>query len=206
VRAIKLWWVIAAFLSGVAVAMWAEELNMRALENRLEFSAPQVHFLTGRPLELLRNAKSVPYDFVVTLWAGSPRREIRRNAVTFVISYDIWEERYSVTKVQPRKAAAHLTQPEAEAWCLQEMAMDVTGVAPREPLWADLEIRAADGRDSPLFGPGNITDTGVNITGLIEFFARARQTTPARWTLQAGPVTLEQLRTQARQIVRRGPV
>ena len=42
-------------------------------DNRLEFSAPHVHFLGGKPLELLHNAAPVPFDFQVTLWSRHPR-------------------------------------------------------------------------------------------------------------------------------------
>jgi len=55
-RTIKPWWVIAAFLSGLAFAMWAEELVLSTQEGHLEFAAPRVHFLVGKPLERLRNA------------------------------------------------------------------------------------------------------------------------------------------------------
>ena len=54
-RTIKPWWVVAAFLSGLAFAMAAEELILSTQEeSRLEFSAPRVHFLVGKPLERLR--------------------------------------------------------------------------------------------------------------------------------------------------------
>ena len=46
-RTIKPWWVIAAFLSGMAFAMWAEELVLSTQESRLEFAAPRIHFLVG---------------------------------------------------------------------------------------------------------------------------------------------------------------
>ena len=44
VRAIKSWWLVLAFLSGFALAMWAEEVILNWRDNRLEFSAPRVHF------------------------------------------------------------------------------------------------------------------------------------------------------------------
>jgi hypothetical protein len=75
---IKAWWVVAAFLSGLALAMWAEELILNWRDNRLEFSAPRVHFLTGKPLERLHKAAQVPFDFQITLWAGTRTREFRK--------------------------------------------------------------------------------------------------------------------------------
>src|SRR5579872_6970663 len=150
-RTIKPWWVIAAFLSGLAFAMFAEDLILSTQESRLEFAAPRVHFLAGKPLERLRNAAEVPFVFKITLWSGTRSHVLREVPARFVVSYDLWEEKFSVTKlVTPRRTARHLTDRAAEAWCLQELAMDVTGVSAVEPLWARLEIRAQDGRESGL--------------------------------------------------------
>lgn len=194
-RTIKPWWLIAAFLSGLAFAMWAEDLILDTHESRLEFSAPRLHFLSGKPLERLRNAAEVPFAFKITLWSGSRTHEFRQNAGRFVVSYDLWEEKFSVSKlVTPRRTASHLTDTAAEAWCLQQMSMDVTGLGGGEPLWARLEIRAEDGRDaSPLFGRGNISDSGISLTPLIEIFSHPAQVTQPHWTLETGPVTLDEL-------------
>jgi hypothetical protein len=195
-RTIKPWWVIAAFLSGLAFAMWAEELVLSTQEGRLEFSAPRVHFLVGKPLERLRNASEVPFDFKITVWSGTRTHTLREAHERFVVSYDLWEQKFSVTKlVTPRRTARNLTDTAAEAWCLREMSMDVTGVGVNEPLWARLEIRAQDPKETTLpFGRGNITDSGISLTSLIEVFSRPAATTQPHWTVETGPVTLDQLR------------
>jgi hypothetical protein len=196
VRTIKTWWVIAAFLSGLAFAMAAEELILSTEESRLEFSAPRVHFLVGKPLERLRNASEVPFDFKITLWSGTHSHLLLEAPARFVVSYDLWEQKFSVTKlVTPRRTARHLTDSAAEAWCLQQMSLDVTGVGANEPLWARLEIRAQDGKEGGLpFGRGNITDSGISLTSLIEIFSRPAATAQPHWSVETGPVTLDQLR------------
>jgi hypothetical protein len=201
VRTIRPWWMIAAFLSGLAFAMAAEELILSTQESRLEFSAPRVHFLVGKPLERLRNASEVPFDFKITLWSGTRNHILREVPARFVVSYDLWEEKFSVTKLVPsRRTVRHLTDTAAEAWCLQEMSMDVTGVSPSEPLWARLEIRAQDGKEAGLpFGRGNITDSGISLTSLIEILSRPAATTQPHWTIDAGPVTLDELRRGRRR-------
>ncbi|MCU1335151.1 MAG: hypothetical protein JWO19_732 [Bryobacterales bacterium] len=201
VRTIKPWWLIAAFLSGLAFAMWAEELILSTQESRLEFSAPRLHFLVGKPLERLRNASEVPFDFKITLWSGNRSHMLRETPARFVVSYDLWEEKFSVTKmVTPRRTARHLTDIGAEAWCLQEMAMDITGVNASEPLWARLEIRAEDGKETGLpFGRGSITDSGISLSSLIEIFSRPAATTQPHWSVETGPVTLDELRRSRRR-------
>ena len=89
-----------------------------------------------------------------------------------------------------------MTNTGAEAWCLQQMSQDVSGVDPKEPLWASLEIRAQDGKDAGgPFGRGNITDSGISLTGLIEILSRPPATTQPHWgPIETGPVTLDELR------------
>ena len=200
-RTIRPWWVIAAFLSGVAFAMWAEELVLTTEQSRLEFAAPRLHFLVGKPLERLRNASEVPFDLKITLSSGTRNHIYRETAARFMVSYDLWEEKFSVTNlVSPRRTARHLADTAAEAWCLREMSMDVTGLSDKEPLWARLEIRAEDGKSGGLpFGRGNITDSGISLTSLIEIFSQPAAVTQPHFTVETGPVTLDELRSGRRR-------
>lgn len=176
--------------------MLAEDLILDWRDHRLEFSAPHLHFLAGKPLERLRNAAPVPFDFQITLWAGDKNHVFRRSADRFVVSYDLWEETFSVSRLQlPRKAASHLTAVAAEAWCLQQIPMDITGLAESETFWARLEIRAEDLHDpAPLFGRGGVGQSGISLATLIEIFSRPPQAAQAHWAVDAGPMTLDQLR------------
>jgi hypothetical protein len=198
-RTIKGWWLIAAFLSGLVFAMWTEELILSARGNRVEFSAPRVHFLTGKPLARMRNSDQVLYVFHATLWSGTRTHVLKDALARFVVSYDLFEEKYSVSKLEDRKTASRLTDVGVEAWCVQQMSMDVTGVSGSEPLWARLDIRALDGKESgALFSKDNITDSGINLTSvtakLIDIFSRPASASQPHWPLEAGPVTLDELR------------
>ena len=130
-RAIKAWWLVLAFLSGFALAMWAEEVILHWRDNRLEFSAPRVDFLRGKPLEMLHNAAPVPFDFQITLWSGTHDHVFQRLPERFVVSYDLWEEKFRVVKTQsPVRRVEHLSSADAEKWCWDQMAIDVGGVGP----------------------------------------------------------------------------
>ena len=194
-QSIKLWWLAAAFLGGVATAMFAEELILRAQGGRLDFSAPRLHYISGRPLARLRNAEPVAFDFQVKLSTANKTNVVKQSAARFVISYDLWEERFAVTKTTPaRKTASHLTANEAEVWCVQEMSLDLAGVAANQPLYASMDIRAVEESETRLFGRGNITDAGISLTSLLERFSKPSKSTQPHWMLETGPVTLEQLR------------
>jgi len=62
-------------------------------------------------------------------------------------------------------------------------------------LWARLEIRAEDSKDGGLpFGRGNITDSGISLTSLIDIFNRPPAVTQTHFNVETGPVTLDELR------------
>jgi len=197
---IKTWWLVAAFVSGLALAMFAEELILNWRDNRLEFSAPRVHFLIGKPLERLHKAAQVPFDFQITLWAKNRTQEFLKVPQRFVISYDLWEESFRVVKVHgpPPRMASHLTASQAEKWCLEQMPVDVSGLAGNEPFWARVDIRAQDGKPGPLFGRESITESGISLNSLIDIFSRPAQREQPHWTLDAGPMTLDELKRSRR--------
>ena len=198
-RTIKSWWLVLAFLSGFALAMMAEEMILNWRDNRLEFSARRVHFLGGRPLELLHNAAPVPFDFQVTLWSGSRTHVFQKLTDRFVISYDLWEEKFRVIKTQsPVKRMEHLSAADTEKWCMDQMSMDVHGVGADEPLWTRFEIRAEDAKDGALFG-GSINDSGVSLARLIELFSRPPAQQSHWGPFDVGPFTLDELKRGVRR-------
>jgi hypothetical protein len=207
VSTIKSWWLILAFVSGIAIAMMAEELRLNWRDNRLELSAPRVHFLGGKPLELLHNAAKVPFNFNVTLWSGSKNHIYARSFDRFVISYDLWEEKFKVVKTQsPVATVEHLTAEAAERWCQDQMAVPLPGVSGSEPLWIRLEIRAEDGKDGGVFGRGgrgSVSDAGISLSSLIEIFSRPAQQQSHWGPYEVGPFTIDELKRVDRN-ARRG--
>jgi len=194
---IPVWWLIAAFLSGFAVAMWAEDVILTWHDNQLLFAAPRLHFLVGKPLERLRNAAPVLFDFQIQLWSGNRNHLFRKRQERFVVSYDLWEERYSVTELSDRRSNSHMTAQAAEAWCLNQIPLDVTGLDGRETFWTRLEIRASDERsthDGKIFGRPNISESGISLNGLVEIFSRPAPAGMPHWTADAGPLTLDEVK------------
>ncbi|MGH9664041.1 MAG: hypothetical protein ACRD9L_06435, partial [Bryobacteraceae bacterium] len=185
------WWLIASFLAGFAFAMWAEELIVHWKENSLHLSAPKLHFLEGKPLDRLKNGDSVPYDFQLTLWVGSRDTVFERYADRFVFSYDLWEEKFSVTKARaPRRSISHLTADAAESWCLGNLQISTAGIGGEKPLWMRLEIRSEEPKEQPPI----LGDPGVSLTSLIEIFSRPARGAQPHWTLDAGPLRLDDIK------------
>ena len=66
----------------------------------LRVSLPHIDFLKGKPLDRLKDGASVAFIGQVTI-TTSPNSliPIARSVARFALSYDIWEERFSVTKI-----------------------------------------------------------------------------------------------------------
>lgn len=153
--------------------------------------------------EMLHNAEPVPFDFRMTIWSGTRSHVYERLTDSFVVSYALWEEKFRVVKTQsPRKMAEHLTADQAEAWCWEQMSLssDTSGIGETEPFWTAFEIRAEDGKGSPLFGRGSISDSGISLTSLIELFSRPPAAQQSHWgPFEAGPYTLDELKKSPRR-------
>jgi hypothetical protein len=132
----------------------------------------------------------------MTLFTNGRTRTEKRVAARYVVSYDLWEEKFSVTSLTgTRKSARHLNAQAAETWCLEQMPLDTTGLSEAEPFWVRLEVRAQQSRGAAnVFGRENLSEAGISLNGLVEVFSRPAQTDQPHWSLDAGPFTLGQLR------------
>jgi hypothetical protein len=157
----------------------------------LRFAAPQLHFLTGRLLTRLKDGAPVGYLWQATISLDGFATVFRRTPGRFVVSYDLWEEKFSVTRAgaEPR-SQSHLSAAAAEAWCLENMVVDTGGIPADRPFWVRLDMRADDAR----LPAGVVDETGINITRLIEIFSRPAGHSSPNWTAVAGPLRLAGLR------------
>lgn len=186
--------------SGSLLAMAAQELAVHSRNSELHVSAPKLHFLSGASLDRLKNGAAVPFDFQLSIFADSNANLYDRALERFVVSYDLWEEKYSITKLwgaasmrgssvqraRERRTVSHLTAEAAESWCLDNIALSTTGFDPNRQFWVKLEVRSADSRDgAPLVG-----ESGISISRLIDLFSHPPRSGQQRWALEKGPIRL----------------
>jgi len=183
---------IVTALSLDSLGLSGDGIQPRWAGDFLEVAAPKLHFLTGQQLDRLRNGAAVPFDFQLTLSAG-PGTPLHRALERFVVSYDLWEERFSVVRLRNfRRSAMHLTATAAESWCLENIAIPAYSVPSDRPLWLKLEIRSAESKPAaPIADEG-----GVSLATLIELFSHPTRNTQGHWESQAGPFRLDDLRRQ----------
>jgi hypothetical protein len=119
-----------------------------------------------------------------------------------VVSYDLWEEKFSVTQLGsiPRSTPHVLSAEAAEAWCLEGLAIGALGLPPDRPFWLRFELRTADQKDLA----GGAGEPGLNLRSLIELFSRRPGPNDPNWTRDVGPLRLEDLRHAAGRGARNG--
>jgi hypothetical protein len=175
----------------VCLAVFAEDLIIRSVGDELRVSAPDLHFLTGKPLDRIHNGNAVPYDFQLSVLADGKAVVLRRVFDRFVFSYDLWEEKFSVVRTRGARAqVSNVSATQAEAWCVENMEVSISGLPPDQPLGLRLEVRAEDPHDRSPAG-----DEAMSLKTLIELFSRAsRSGQPQYWRAEAGPLKLAELR------------
>lgn len=153
----------------------------------LRVSAPSLHFLTGKSLSRLHDGAAVPFDFQLIVASGST--VVARSLERFTVSYDVWEEKFSVVRSRDfRRSGTRLSAASAESWCLDNILIPAAGLPSGQPLWARLEIRSGETKE-----PLAVT-SGINLATLIEIFSRPSRPQQDRWSAESAPFQLADLK------------
>lgn len=169
-------------------------LRPRMLDQDLFVAAPDLRVIEGALAGRLKNGAGVALDYHLALFAGSRTVARRRSYERFTLSYDLWEENYTVSTLRnPRSAAARLGAREAEKWCLDHLPVAAAGLKADEPFWLKLEIRVARGKPSEEW----LSEEGLNLGRLIDVLGGKGEKKPEEWVREAGPFRLREL-AQAR--------
>jgi hypothetical protein len=165
----------------------AQSLTARVDRDQLHIAAPRIHFLTGEALNRLHDGATVIYAFQLTARGEGIGNVLSRSQERFAVSYDLWEERFAVTKLgSPGRSVSHLSAGAAEAWCLDNTTIPVAVLPAKEALWLRLEYRAenpAPDQDSSSF----------TLSGLIDIFSRRPRNEQVHGLEEVGPLRLQNL-------------
>jgi len=178
-------------LAGLAIPLSqlraAESLGVTFDGDSLRVAAPTLHFLTGKPLERLKDAATVTFISQLTLFSDAEGTVFKRSAERLVVSYDLWEEKFSVTiPGGGKRSLPNVTAAQAESWCLDNLAISALGLAPDRPFWLRFDLRTADRRELA----NVVGDSGLSLSGLIDLFSRKPGAGDQSWTLKRGPLRL----------------
>jgi hypothetical protein len=189
----KAWQPTLMVLALLPLTAAVEDLLPRVEGGYLRVAAPGLHILEGDALKRLKDGSAVAYNFQLSLLEYPSRRLERRALEQFVVSYDLWEEKFSIAGGQgARRSVSQLTAPAAEKWCLENITLTTDGVDPSKKFWLNLEVRAEARDRDPLFA-----GDGLSLRTLVEIFSRPAGGRQQSWKVQSGPYQLASLRQEA---------
>jgi hypothetical protein len=186
----------SAVACAFAVSLSQPQLLVHLDGDYLRISAPHLNFLSGKALERLKNGASVAFIGQLSVSdVPNPVVASARSIAHFALSYDIWEERFSVTKIgdrpeEVRRSISHLSANATENWCLDNLTIDRSRLPQDRQFYVQLDLRTEDPRDQL----GIVGDPGINITRLIEIFSRPVKSAQPHWFLSNGPFRMADLR------------
>jgi len=187
--------VLAVLLSMSLGAMSVSSTGLTAhrITGEIHISAPTLHFLTGKALSRLHDGATVPFDFQLVVASGSKNNVVARALERFVVSYDVWEEKFSVVRVRDlHKSGMRLSASSAESWCLDNIFVQAASLPAGQQLWARLEIRSVDSKE--LGGEPVAAASGINLATLIEIFSRPSRPQQDHWSMESAPFELSSLK------------
>ena len=173
-------WLLAGLTTPLLALSADDPLKVTYDGDTLHVTAPTLHFLSGKPLERLKYGDSVAYIAQLELYDETRTALIRPQKARFVVSYALWEEKFSVTRLGSTATGAPrtvegLSLPATEAWCLENLTMSTQGLAANAFYWLRLELRTGTARDF-----ADEVKIGVSIHDLIDFLGR-KNTEVTHW-------------------------
>src|ERR1039457_5664543 len=115
------WPILAISVACTALALSSQGLIARWNGDFLQVTPINLHFLTGKALDRLHDGASVPFAFQLSLYPIPRTVQYQRSLARFIISYDLWTERFKVVQSgATRKAVANLAPGAAETWCVSQ--------------------------------------------------------------------------------------
>jgi hypothetical protein len=160
--------------------------------DRVFVAAPHAQFLTGRALERLHNGVAVP--FAVQLTATASGKAVAQASGRVVVSFDLWEERFSVVQDSPRRTLSHLSAEAAAARTFEIVSLPLSDLAGQKSFILKLEVRPEEESDRQEAESGN---PGLSMAGLIDVFSRKTKEQPSRWSASSGPLRSQDLKRKS---------
>lgn len=188
-------WLAAGLVIPLLRARAQQNLEVLFDGDNLRPVLPGLHFLTGKPLDRLKDARTVAFVSQLTLLEEDHITAFRRKPQRFFVSYAIWEKTFKVT-IPGAVPESRLwpTAEQAENWCLENLGISALGMQSDRPYWLRLDLRTAEPSDlSRVWG-----DSGLSVSGLIEIFSRKTDPKDPHWTMERHFRLMDLRRTLAR--------
>ena len=178
-----------AFIGSLAVPLEAQNVSITRTGEAIAVRAPGLGFIKGDTLARLKDGRTVRIDVDFSVLPGPGGTATAHSRHAFVLSYDLWEERFAVTMAgPPPRSVSYLTAAAAEAWCLEHLTIPIAelGKLRDAPFWIRLEYRILDGSTPS----ARQEDAGLTLRGMIEALSRRPKPAEPTHAVEAGPFRL----------------
>lgn len=149
-----------------------------------------VEFITGTALARLKDGSALRLELDVALASEQAGPYVAQAQPRFGVSYDLWEERFAVTRTDRPRSLSHVTARDAEAWCLEQLAIPVAAISSRAaaaPFWLRLTYRLSDEERRTADAAG----AGLTLRGLVDRLSKRQAADTWSDTIVSGPLRLE---------------
>jgi hypothetical protein len=181
--------VLVVTLIAMTSSVAAQTLTVRAVGEAMHVRASGLGFISGPVLDRLQDGRSVRVDFDLIVLEKPNGAVVTRGQQSFNLSFDLWEQRFAVTRIGPMpRSISHLTARAAEDWCLDNVTVPVAslGRTGRDtPFWVRVEYRIPERSSN---APNE--DSTFTLQTLIDVLSRRREDQDKAKSIEAGPFRL----------------
>jgi hypothetical protein len=167
----------------------AQTLTVRAVSDALHVRSSGLGFIAGPVLGRLQDGRSVRVDFELTVLEKPQGAVVARGQQSFNLSFDLWEQRFAVTRIGPMpRSISHLTARAAEDWCLDNLTVPLTSMARvgrDTPFWVRVDYRVEDRSSTQ-----GAEDSTFTLQTLIDVLSRRSEEQNRGKSVEAGPFRL----------------
>jgi hypothetical protein len=175
----------------MATVVAAQSITARIEGDQLRIAAPKMHFLVGEVLDRLHDGATVKFEFQLVVRNDRNGDILARSVEQFAISYDLWEEKFAVTRLgSPARSVSHLSAAAAEAWCVDNTSIPLAAINASRLFWVRLDYRVSDTAATP----DKAENSGFTLTGLIDILSRRPRGEQLHGSEEAGPLRVESLK------------
>jgi hypothetical protein len=162
-------WLLAGLTVSLSRAFEDNPLQLRYDGDTVRVAASSaLHFLTGKALARLQDGDAVAYLANLELLDATRTVTMRQQKGRFVVSYALWEERFSVTQLANKPVTVDgLSMQATESWCLDSVAISTLGLDPARYYWLRFDIRTANATEIAAEGPA-----GLSVKDLVKWLGR----------------------------------
>ena len=180
-----------AVLWGPATHVLTQSIDVATANGAVHIRASGLTLIDAASLARLKDGRSIRVDLDLGVLPAAGAAVATRARQTFVVSYDLWEERFAVTQAgPPSRSISHLTAAAADAWCLAQVSIPLVALGrlgSELPFWIRLEYRVLN-VDNP---STQDSEEGFTLRALIDALSRRRAIDDSTRAIEAGPFRLK---------------